>query len=258
MNGRLHTLAVSGLAGLLLLRHRVLGLRPTNNDRSPRILSDQTLSTLGSWRFLPPARRAKRACKQAIVYMTRSDQLSTVENVIGKIECHRAARQPHQADMVRHWREQRGHDNTSNRIERPGDERDSTHRHLASNSHLGSSFWWNCELRREAALESGVNSFSSRLGAGDVSFTSSHTFRCSYTFNRHATSSQILCSTHINHSRISTPLTTFQPFQNNQPNHISKCPAPWLPLLLVNSPSVSRSPSLVSLNKCLMIFSTTS
>jgi hypothetical protein len=43
--------------------------------------------------------------EQAIVPITRLNQESIVEKTVEKIECHRPATNPHQADMARHGHE---------------------------------------------------------------------------------------------------------------------------------------------------------
>jgi len=91
---------------------------------------------------------------------------------------------------------------------------------------------------------------------GDVWYASSHIISvCEYTllFSTHLDELWIAFTSFHTHNRFSYELVRLLRFAfsqpNNQPNPFtSKCLAPWLPLPLVNSPSASRSPSLVSPN----------
>jgi hypothetical protein len=54
--------------------------------------------------FCVPSQK-KQQNEQTIISITRLNQQSIVEKTIEKIECHRPATNPHQADMARHGHE---------------------------------------------------------------------------------------------------------------------------------------------------------
>ena len=137
----------------------------------------------------------------------------------------------------------RDHDTISNRVERPSDERDLTNRDLVSHSHPSSSLLRTAKRDR---IKKWSELISSRLDAGDASLHHVYSV-CTYAF----IDTRRACEDFASHtSSTHEPLRFLRPFKPFQTNtlilHIKKCPAPWLPLLPVNSPSASRSLSLVS------------
>lgn len=81
------------------------------------------------------AGQASTSSKQSIACMTRSNQSRS------RVLLRKSSKRSNTIELQNTPTKliQRGHDTTSNRIERLGDERDSTHRHLMSTPHLESS-----------------------------------------------------------------------------------------------------------------------